>query len=1162
MRFNSLSIPAFGPFTEFKLEFPKEESDVHLIYGPNEAGKSSLLRAIEGLLYGIPMRSTDDFKHEHKKFLIGAKIADAKKELEFFRRKGRKNTLLAADGATSLEPGELKAFLGEVDEAFFKHMFGLSTESLREGAKLLLSGDSDLGKLIFSANLGGGAVDQAIKTLEEEADSLFRERASTKLINQALKAFASHEKASRDLSISASAWDKLMKEIESAQTDFKSVDQEQITTSQKKAHLERLSQAIPVLKKRQALKADLDEITLPELPTNFAKSVQDATSRLQQAAAVADQNTSARDNKAQQLKELPEFDAILEDKVAIESLHQHIGSHQERIVVQAESESQLAQKSQALETALTDLDLDDAEQLAQLPDLTKPDLSRIQARAEALQSAENSHRTGQADLEKSQTRLDQEISKLTDLGDSDLKPELEVLDQRIKDHLAHSSLREKLEKEARKQSNSLDQLTRELGLSSFSRDQIRQLQVPSTSLIADFTQRHETYLQEQKQQREAAANLEQRLTEIEHELKVALEGEKKVVSESDLQASRQERDALWQQLRQHLEQGSKAETKQIEALPSAIKNADQISDTLREDATQMAHLLKLQNEGELVKSKLQKLGDQSKTSAASVEKLLAEAATKTNFIEGRNLRLPEVQDWLETWELWQQIDSQLTDQEQELESADTQQQNLTADLKKELGTEDDSLDLLAVKLTQIVNQTRSNSGARTTIEKSIEQLKLETRTLENQQSNRRKALSDATEDWEKCIAAQSLPSDEEPSVILTILQARRHAKELQQELEQLEAERRTRAETIKRFTTQLRELHNSHLPQLSFDETQPAKSVAALWDALESARSAETRSKQLQADIEELEERINQQAIDQKAAESLIETLIHEAHIDSAEQLSGVVHQLERRHRLQSQFESTNDTLIELARGKSTDDFVAEIEQAEPDRIDEQIAQLSSELDQLKQSRDEALSHLNAKLAERRTLEQVNDDAANAKQLAANDLATVVTHSERFIRLQHAVHFLKAQVERFREQAQGPMIQRTSEFFSKLTLGAFSGVAAQSDEDDPKRIQLVALRPKNDQDSDAAPPEHVPTSGLSEGTCDQLYLALRLAAIDLHLENHAPMPLILDDVLMTFDDARTQALLELLIPFSQKTQVIIFTHHPHTQSLAKAHTPAVKLQKL
>ena len=43
---------------------------------------------------------------------------------------------------------------------------------------------------------------------------------------------------------------------------------------------------------------------------------------------------------------------------------------------------------------------------------------------------------------------------------------------------------------------------------------------------------------------------------------------------------------------------------------------------------------------------------------------------------------------------------------------------------------------------------------------------------------------------------------------------------------------------------------------------------------------------------------------------------------------------------------------------------------------------------------------------------------------------------------------------------------------------------------------------------------------MSDGTLDQLYLALRLASIEQHLASQEPMPLVLDDIFIHFDDGR------------------------------------------
>ena len=72
MRFERLSIPAFGPFTNVALELPPGGADFHLVYGPNEAGKSSLLRAIRNLLYGIHGQTPDNFLHDYKALRIAA----------------------------------------------------------------------------------------------------------------------------------------------------------------------------------------------------------------------------------------------------------------------------------------------------------------------------------------------------------------------------------------------------------------------------------------------------------------------------------------------------------------------------------------------------------------------------------------------------------------------------------------------------------------------------------------------------------------------------------------------------------------------------------------------------------------------------------------------------------------------------------------------------------------------------------------------------------------------------------------------------------------------------------------------------------------------------------------------------------------------------------
>lgn len=83
--------------------------------------------------------------------------------------------------------------------------------------------------------------------------------------------------------------------------------------------------------------------------------------------------------------------------------------------------------------------------------------------------------------------------------------------------------------------------------------------------------------------------------------------------------------------------------------------------------------------------------------------------------------------------------------------------------------------------------------------------------------------------------------------------------------------------------------------------------------------------------------------------------------------------------------------------------------------------------------------------------------------------------------------------------------------------------------------------------------------GMSEGTRDQLYLALRLAAIERHQQHHEPMPVILDDLLIIFDDHRASAILPILGDLGSRTQVLLFSYHRHLMELARGVLPAERV---
>lgn len=143
-------------------------------------------------------------------------------------------------------------------------------------------------------------------------------------------------------------------------------------------------------------------------------------------------------------------------------------------------------------------------------------------------------------------------------------------------------------------------------------------------------------------------------------------------------------------------------------------------------------------------------------------------------------------------------------------------------------------------------------------------------------------------------------------------------------------------------------------------------------------------------------------------------------------------------------------------------------------------------------------------------------------------------------RLKLAHMLLEESLARFKERAQAPMVAVASTYFALMTGARYPSLVVDDTQHPP------VLRTKR------ADGQVVGVEGLSEGTRDQLFLALRLAALELRRATpQTPMPLVLDDVLVTSDDARAANVLRALARFAEGGQVLLFTHHQHLVEVAR-----------
>jgi uncharacterized protein YhaN len=224
--------------------------------------------------------------------------------------------------------------------------------------------------------------------------------------------------------------------------------------------------------------------------------------------------------------------------------------------------------------------------------------------------------------------------------------------------------------------------------------------------------------------------------------------------------------------------------------------------------------------------------------------------------------------------------------------------------------------------------------------------------------------------------------------------------------------------------------------------------------------------------------------------------------------------------------------------GKTLEPLLAEVDGIEMETLVQEFGEIETELTDL-ESKIESVTaqHATAKAE----FEKINDrpDAIQAASDQAQALAEMEAQAEAYVGLRTEVAILRYAIERYRKEKQGPLLRRASELFSKLTLGRYAQLLVDPNAQKPR---LCGVR--------TATEEVVGIEGMSEGTVDQLYLSLRLAAVENIVAGGLKMPFLADDLFINYDDNRSKAGFQALGELARHTQVLFFTHHHHLLDVA------------
>jgi len=210
MRIHRLDLEAYGSFTRESLAF-RADARVHVVVGPNESGKSTRRAAVLDLLYEIPHQSAYAFKHG-KHARIGACVGEGDERWEIVRRKGRGETLAGPDGAP-VDRARLLAWTAGLDRDAYARLFSISQTELAAGAEMLLADAGSVASALYGAAAGGFDVRGALRALDEERGRIYTSKGKIPTLNAALAALQQTRDRRTAASVGPDAWNGLRTRI-------------------------------------------------------------------------------------------------------------------------------------------------------------------------------------------------------------------------------------------------------------------------------------------------------------------------------------------------------------------------------------------------------------------------------------------------------------------------------------------------------------------------------------------------------------------------------------------------------------------------------------------------------------------------------------------------------------------------------------------------------------------------------------------------------------------------------------------------------------------------------------------------------------------------------------------------------------------------------------
>ncbi|MBW7990821.1 MAG: AAA family ATPase [Planctomycetes bacterium] len=1148
MRIKRLDLKAFGPFTNRTIEFDSKEPDLHIIFGPNEAGKSSSLRALKALLYGFPERTSDNFQHANDRLLVGGCIEGANgQELAFNRRKKRKADILDLAG-NPLDPSTLTTFLHGIELVHFESLYGIDHKTLVDGGQDILAQKGEVGQALFAAGMGISSLKKILDALEADAEELFKDRGSRQQINQAIKEYKDLKKTLREASLLPSKWKEHQKRLQDAEVEHKRLEEESRQKSAEVHRFDRLNKAIPELAELVNLQKQLLELgDVVVLPPEFSEQLREVEQDIREAKLQIDNNKDRLKRLQEKQEGITLNQTLLDHAETVEDLHQRLGEYrkgqQDRSRLDGMRITHRLDAGALIEEIRPGLTLKDAESLR--PVLGKKrTIQDLSSRHEVLNQQALQARKQKEAAEKELEEIAVTLSTQPDPRESDGLAKAIKLAQKAGDIDGQIM---GISREIAAGKKSCQAELKRLGLWSGDLEQLLELALPLLETVRRFETDYGELSKERQQLKKDRHKAEAEMKAAKTDNKeVAYGGE--VPAEQDLEQSRKKRQDGWQLLRRKWIDGEDISKEAEEYEPGQavhdvyekdVEQADSIADRLRREAGRVAKAASLRAMIESLEETIQEIIQQEEEAATREEDIAAKWQAEWESTQIKPLSPKEMLAWLTDIDKLRFKVTEILNKESEASDKNKMRQKNSNSLINELKALGENEEFPGQELATVLVFAES-------ILDDIAHQKAEREKLSDKQGLARTALDKAQkeqeeaenakvewqEKWNKALAGlglteQVLPS---PSEALDLLETigdcidkLEKAKGFQSRINGIDRD-------VDKFSSDVLTLLEQAAPDLK--NLSPDQAALQLHTMFGKARQDNELLKKNNEEIEVLTAEIENAKLTLDSLDGRMAELLETSRSDKSEDLAEAIRKSAEYKRLHDKISDAESSLAKVSEGVPLKEIKLQAGKVDVDELPGQIASLKRQIDEELYPRiTDVLKQIGKENLELKLMDgsgQAAEAAEKMEQVAARIRRLV----DQYTRIKLAAKVLKDEIERYREEHQGPILKLASNIFSELTLGSFAGL--RTDMHDNGNPILVGVRPDDSR---------VSVEGMSDGTCDQLYLTLRLATLESRLETSEPMPFIVDDILINFDDERSNATIKVLAELAKKNQVILFTHH-------------------